>query len=144
MSRVAWDVPRVTVDAVVLHREKLVLVRRGKEPFKGSLALPGGFVEFGERLEDAVEREVKEETGLECEVQRMIGVYGDPDRDPRGHTISVAYELRSVGGLLQAGTDAAEATLVDLDEVTNLAFDHLRIVEDYRRCLVGRPGARQD
>ena len=77
----------MAVDAVLLHEDKLVLVRRGKPPFRGRYALPGGGVEFGERLEEAVEREVLEETGLESEVMRLLGVYGDPGRDPRGHTI---------------------------------------------------------
>jgi len=132
------DVPGVTVDAVLLHRGKLVLVRRGREPFRGMYALPGGFVEFGERLEDAVEREVLEETGLHAEVERLLGVYGDPGRDPRGHTISVAYVLNSVGGGLAAGTDAAAARLVPPDRVPTLAFDHDAILADYRKTVTGR------
>ena len=129
-----WDVPRVAVDAVLLHRGKLVLVRRGKEPFKGRYALPGGFLEFGERLEDGVEREVLEETGLQAEVERLLGVYGDPGRDPRGHTISVAYVLRSFGGELRAGSDAAATKAVPIDRVPRLAFDHDRILADYRKA----------
>src|SRR5947209_8597225 len=105
--RTGREGPRVAVDAVLLHEDKLVLVRRGKPPFRGRYALPGGGVEFGERLEEAVEREVLEETGLESEVMRLLGVYGDPGRDPRGHTISIAYVLRSIGGTLMAGSDAA-------------------------------------
>ena len=132
-----WDVPRLAVDAVLLHRQKLVLVRRGKEPFKGWYALPGGFLEFGERMEDAVEREVQEETGLDAEVERLLGVYGDPGRDPRGHTISVAYVLRSLGGAPKAGTDAAATKLVAVSRVPPLAFDHSRILADYRRSLKG-------
>jgi len=129
------QIPRVAVDAVLVHGGGLVLVRRGKEPFRGRYALPGGFLEFGERLEDAVEREVLEETGLEAEVERLLGVYGDPGRDPRGHTISVAYVLRSLGGRPKAGTDAAATKLVPLSRVPRLAFDHDRIVADYRRSL---------
>ncbi|HKZ63044.1 MAG TPA: NUDIX hydrolase [Thermoplasmata archaeon] len=130
-------VPRVAVDAIVLHRGKLVLVKRGTPPFLGQYALPGGGVEFRERLEDAVEREVREETGLVAETVRLLGVYGDPDRDPRGHTISIAYVLNSIGGRLKAGTDASDAKLVPLTRVPRLAFDHSRIVEDYRRSLKG-------
>ncbi|MBI4416414.1 MAG: NUDIX hydrolase [Euryarchaeota archaeon] len=131
----AWDALRITVDALVLHRGKLVLVRRGKEPFFGMYALPGGFVEFGERLEEAVEREVQEETGLHAEVTRLVGVYGNPKRDPRGHTISVAYELKAYGGRLAASTDAAAVRLVPMNRVPRLAFDHATIVADYRRRL---------
>lgn len=126
-----WDAPRVAVDAILLHEGDIVLVRRGKEPFLGRYALPGGFVEFGERLEDAVEREVLEETGLAAEVERLLGVYGDPGRDPRGHTISVAYVLRSFGGMLRASSDAAAVRLVPPTRVPKLAFDHDRIVGDY-------------
>ncbi len=131
-------VPRVAVDAVLIHRGKLVLVRRGRPPFLGRYALPGGGVDFGERLEDAVEREVLEETGLDAEVVRLLGVYGDPGRDPRGHTISVAYVLRSIRGEPKAGTDAAATKLVHLSRVPRLAFDHDRIVGDYRRAIRGR------
>lgn len=130
-----WAVPRVAVDAIVLHAGKIVLVRRGKEPFRGRYALPGGFVERGERLEDAVEREVWEETGLQCEVVRLLGVYGDPGRDPRGHTISVAYVLQSYGGSLRAGTDAAATKLVSPGRVPKLAFDHSAIIKDYRATV---------
>jgi len=126
-------VPRVAVDAVLLHRGSLVLVKRGRPPFLGRYALPGGGVEFGERLENAVRREVCEETGLEAEVVRLLGVYGDPGRDPRGHTISVAYVLRSTGGRPRAGTDAAATKLVPADTVPPLAFDHSKIVADYKR-----------
>ena len=126
-----WDVPRVAVDAVLVHEGKLVLVRRGKEPFRGRYALPGGFVEFGESLEEAVEREVLEETGLAAEVERILGVYGDPGRDPRGHTISIAYVLRSYAGEPKAGTDAAAVKLVPPNQTPPLAFDHNMIVADF-------------
>jgi len=133
VNSVGWDVPRVAVDALLLHGGKLVLVRRGKEPYRGSFSLPGGFVEFGERLEDAVEREVLEETGLAAEVERLLGVYGNPKRDPRGHTISVAYVLRSYGGRLRAATDAAAVKVVPPTRVPKLAFDHDTIVADFLR-----------
>ena len=135
MREVGWDVPRVAVDAIVELDRKLVLVRRGKAPFKGMYALPGGFVEFGERLEDAVEREVLEETGLQCEVERLLGVYGNPGRDPRGHTISIAYVLRSFGGNLRAGSDAAGTALVATTKVPRLSFDHNVIVSEYRKDI---------
>jgi len=136
--RTGREGPRVAVDAVLLHEGRLVLVRRGKPPFRGRYALPGGGVEVGERLEEAVEREVLEETGLESEVMRLLGVYGDPGRDPRGHTISIAYVLRSIGGTLMAGSDAAATKLASPTRVPSLAFDHDRIVADYRRSLTSR------
>lgn len=123
--------PKVAVDAILLHGGKLVLVRRANDPFRGRYALPGGFVEFGERLEDAVQREVREETGLAAQVDRVLGVYGDPGRDPRGHTISIAFVLRSIGGKLRAGTDAAGVRLMAPEKSPTLAFDHNRILADF-------------
>jgi 8-oxo-dGTP diphosphatase len=128
----AWRHPRVTVDGLVIVDGKLVAVRRGSEPYRGMPALPGGFVELGERAEDAVVREVREETGLETKVVRLVGVFSDPGRDPRGHTVSVAYALEAIGGALVAGSDAADIVLIDPEGPPPMAFDHEAIV---RACL---------
>ncbi len=125
--------PWLTVDGIILVRGKILCVRRAHEPFKGQLALPGGFAELGETVEDAVVREVREETGLETRVVRLVGVYSDPARDPRGHTVSVAFELEPTGGTLKAGDDAADVVLVDPDRLPRLAFDHSKIIADWRR-----------
>src|SRR5690606_25444502 len=83
--------PALTADCVVFDGEgRLLLIRRRNEPYAGRYALPGGFVEAGERVEAAALRELKEETGVAGEIERLIGVYSDPERDPRGHTVSVA------------------------------------------------------
>lgn len=125
--------PWVTVDGLVLHGGKLVAVVRRNEPFRGMPALPGGFVELGETVEAAVLREVKEETGLETRILRLVGVYSDPHRDPRGHTVSVAYALDEIGGALGAESDAAGILLLDPERLPRLAFDHAKIVADWRR-----------
>lgn len=117
---------------MLLDDDRLLLVERGKEPYKGRYALPGGFVEYGETVETAVVRELVEETGIKGKIVRLFGVYSDPDRDPRGHTVSVVYELRADGGELQAGDDAAKASFFPLDGLPPLAFDHDRIVTDFR------------
>ncbi len=122
--------PALTVDGVLIENEEILLIRRGREPFKGRWALPGGFVEYGETTESAVLREVREETGLETEIIRLLGVYSDPDRDPRGHTVSVVYMLRRKGGNLKGGDDASEARLFSLDSLPEMAFDHEKIVRD--------------
>ncbi|MGH8104625.1 MAG: NUDIX domain-containing protein [bacterium] len=125
--------PALTVDAVILtENNEVVLVRRKNEPFKGQWALPGGFVEYGERVEDAMRREVAEETWLSVEILRLIGVYSDPKRDPRGHTITLGYLCKIVGGKLGAGDDAAEAAAFPLPLASNLrlAFDHSQILFD--------------
>lgn len=124
--------PRVAVDGIVLRDGKVVCVVRANEPFRGRPALPGGFVELGERTADAVVREVREETGLDTRVVRLVGVYSDPERDPRGHVVSIVYELEAVGGTLAAGSDAARTSLVDPDAPPAMAFDHARILADWR------------
>ena len=117
------------VDVVIPSDDGIVLVRRASEPFEGRWALPGGFVEVGETVEAAAAREASEETGLEVEISGLIGVYSDPDRDPRGHNVSIALLGRIVGGYLAAASDAAEVSVLDPESV-ELAFDHHRIVAD--------------
>lgn len=132
--------PALATDAVLLKGREVLLIRRGRDPFKGSWALPGGFVEVGERVEDACRRELVEETGLRGDVVDLLGVYSDPARDPRGHTVSVVYVCK-VGGIVQveAGDDAEEAKWFSLDAPPALAFDHARILDDARRWLA-QPG----
>src|SRR5256884_7998193 len=121
---VAQAHPSVAVDGIVLHGGKLVAVRRKNEPYRGMPALPGGFVELGETTVDAVVREVREETGLETRVKRLVGVFSDPRRDPRGHVISIVYELQVAGGQLKTGSDAAAVGPGDPSAVPGGAVGH--------------------
>jgi len=121
------------VDGLILHQARLVAVVRRNPPFQGMPALPGGFVELGETVEAAVVREVYEETGLDTRVLHVVGVYSDPTRDPRGHTVTVAYSLEPIGGILKAASDAAGIALLDPDDLPAMAFDHARIVADWRK-----------
>jgi len=125
--------PSLAVDALIIKDEKLLLIKRKKEPFSGFYALPGGFVQYGERIEEAVMREVKEETGLDVQVQSLVGVYSDPRRDPRGHIISICYLCRLIGGKLSPNKDEIEeAGWFLLKKLPlPLAFDHQQIVQDY-------------
>lgn len=125
--------PWVTVDGLVAQDGKLVAVIRRNPPFQGMPALPGGFVELGETVENAVVREVREETGLETHVVRLVGVYSDPKRDPRGHTVSAAYALERTGGALRAASDAKAIVLLDPEHLPPMAFDHAQIVADWRK-----------
>ncbi len=100
--------PALTTDCVVFDGSgRVLLIRRKYPPFQGRYALPGGFVEIGETVEDACRRELKEETGVEAGALRLIGVYSDPERDPRGHTCSVAFLTRVGDAAAKAGDDAA-------------------------------------
>jgi 8-oxo-dGTP diphosphatase len=123
------ETPKLMVDVVIPSEEGVVLIRRASDPFEGRWALPGGFVEVGETVESAAAREAAEETGLAVELARLVGVYSDPERDPRGHNVSVAFLARVVGGDLVAATDAAEVAVLDPDSV-ELAFDHRSIIAD--------------
>lgn len=122
--------PSLTVDGLLIKENSILLIQRKHEPFQGQWALPGGFVEYGERTEDAVVREVFEETGLEVKVRMLLGVYSDPTRDPRGHTVSVVYLVDEVGGNLTAGDDASSVKFFKMNELPSLAFDHALIVKD--------------
>src|SRR5918994_2554231 len=126
------ETPKLMVDVVIPAERGVVLIRRGNEPFKGRWALPGGFVEVGETVEEAADREAAEETGLAVEVARLVGVYSDPERDPRGHNVSVAFLVRVLSGELAAASDAAEVAVLDPASV-ELAFDHARIIQDALR-----------
>lgn len=123
--------PYLAADCVVFDGEgRLLLVRRKEEPFAGRYALPGGFIEAGETSGAAALRELKEETGIEGRVTRLVGVYSDPKRDPRAHTISVAYLIEPTTFDVVAGDDAAEAAFVADWREQKLAFDHADIVRD--------------
>jgi 8-oxo-dGTP diphosphatase len=123
------ETPKLMVDVVIPSEAGIVLVRRGTEPFEGQWALPGGFVGMGETVREAAVREAAEETGLAVEVSRLVGVYSDPARDPRGHNVSVAFLARVLSGQMKASSDAAEVDVLDPAGV-ELAFDHRRIIAD--------------
>jgi 8-oxo-dGTP diphosphatase len=123
--------PAITVDGIIEKDRKVLLVKRKNPPFKGSFAIPGGFVEFKEPVEEAVLREIQEETGLKTKIAGFIGVYSAPDRDPRGHTISVVYELKITGGKVRAGSDAQDLQWFKVKDLPELAFDHNDIMNDY-------------
>jgi 8-oxo-dGTP diphosphatase len=128
--------PRLTVDTIVLDQDKVLLIRRGHPPFQDTWALPGGFVDPGETVEQAAVRETLEETGLQVRLDRLLGVYSEPDRDPRGHTVSVVFVARLQTGEdpehAKGGDDAESARWFPLERTPELAFDHAKILEDLR------------
>lgn len=122
--------PSLAVDGVIIKDNMVLLIKRRNDPYKDKWAIPGGFVEYGERTEDAVLREIKEETGLESKIDRLVGVYSDPKRDPRKHVVSIAYLLRDPSGTEKGGDDAKEAKWWDTNKLPDIAFDHYRILND--------------
>ena len=122
--------PALTVDGVLFENQSILLVQRKHQPFQDTWALPGGFVEYGEKTETATVREFFEETGLKTEIRLLLGVYSDPHRDPRGHTVTVAYVLNRTGGELNAGDDAQSVKFFKMNELPALAFDHADIIKD--------------
>lgn len=126
---------QVAVDAVVFTVAegmlKILLIQRKNEPFSGKYALPGGFVEENEELEDAVGRELQEETGVKDIFLKQLGAYGKADRDPRGRVLSIAFlALISPDQELRAESDASDAKWFSIDNLPELAFDHEKIIED--------------
>ena len=124
--------PAIAVDCAVFDSAgRLLLIRRKNPPFKDKYALPGGFVEYGETTEGAARRELLEETGLKVRHLHLVGVYSDPKRDPRGHTISVAYvAVASRRTNVRGGDDATSAAFEPNWRRLKLAFDHDRIAHD--------------
>lgn len=131
--------PIPTVDILIGRRkggkDAVILVRRKNPPH--GWAIPGGFVEYGERVEDCAVREALEETGLDVVLKGIMGVYSDPARDPRFHTMSVVYLAEAVGEP-QAGSDAGDVGVFAEDELpADIAFDHGKILADYFSRLRG-------
>lgn len=128
--------PEIAVDAIIrLHQDpyQLVLIERKNPPF--GVAIPGGFVDVGERLERAVIREAKEETSLDIRLEFMLGCYSDPARDERGHTVTAVY-IADADGVPMAADDAKSICLVDpRDRELVLAFDHRLVLDDYLHWL---------
>jgi 8-oxo-dGTP diphosphatase len=136
--------PAVTVDVAVFGIDAgalgLLLVERGREPFKGHWALPGGFVHMGEGLDEAARRELEEETGVTPTYFEQLHAFGAPRRDPRGRTISVAYLalVKVAEQTVAAASDAADAKWYGVEDLPELAFDHADMIRLARQRLRAR------
>ena len=130
-----YKIPSLTTDVFIFDDDlNFILIKRKNYPYKGYWALPGGFVEYGESVETAAVREAKEETSIDVELKDLVNVYSKPDRDPRGHTITVAFTAKGDFSARKADDDASDIAIFspeELDEI-NIAFDHDKIIKD---CL---------
>ncbi len=132
MNLPAYGATKISVDAIIKYKDSLVLIKRKNYPFQGMLAFPGGHLNYGETCEEAVVREAKEETGLNFKIEKLSGIYSDPDKDPRGHYVNLVY-VGEGAGELKAGDDAAEVLLVPIEDARkglSMAFDHARMLKE--------------
>ena len=120
--------PRISVDVIIKFKEGVVLIKRKNPPY--GWAIPGGFVDYGETLEEAAVREMKEETNLDVELERQMHTYSDPKRDPRGHTITTVF-IGIGKGELKAKDDALEVGVFNKDNLPSLVFDHKKVLDDF-------------
>ncbi|WP_407423132.1 NUDIX domain-containing protein [Methanobrevibacter sp.] len=127
--------PSLTTDIFIFDENlNFILIKRKNNPYKDYWALPGGFVEYGETVETAAIREAKEETSIDVELKDLVNVYSEPNRDPRGHTITIAYTAKGDINKGKADSDAKEIGIFSLEKLNeiNIAFDHEKIIKD---CL---------
>lgn len=127
--------PSLTCDVFIYDDDlNFILIKRMNDPFKDCWALPGGFVEYGESVEDAAIREAKEETNIDVELEELVNVYSAPDRDPRRHTVTVAYTAKGDLKTRKADSDAKDIDVFQVEKLDsiNIAFDHAIIIKD---CL---------
>jgi len=134
MFTYSYPRPAVTVDAILVSpQHSVLLIERGREPFKGKWALPGGFIDMDEELETACRRELEEETGLKVGALKQFRAYGGVNRDPRHRTISVLFYAFTDDELVaSAGDDAAKAQWFPLSQLPELAFDHEQIINEFK------------
>ena len=132
--------PLPTVDIIIETADGIVLIERKNEP--QGWALPGGFVDYGESLEDAAVREAGEETSLDIRLTRQFHTYSDPARDPRHHTVTTVF-IATANGSPRAGDDAGRAAVFTRKNLPPLVFDHEKILTDYFQSIEGTDGVKE-
>ena len=130
----------LTVDAVIFYRKadilNVLLIRRKNDPFRDQWALPGGFLEENETMEEGAKRELEEETGLKIKKLQQVAAFGTPGRDPRGRTISIAFVgLVDAEVKVKASDDAVDAKWFNMNDLPELAFDHREIISEANSLL---------
>ncbi|MDR2829562.1 MAG: NUDIX hydrolase [Methanobrevibacter sp.] len=131
----------ITTDVFIYNdKNEFILIKRRNDPFKGYWALPGGYLDYGETVEDGAVREAKEETSIDVQLIKLFNVYSKPSRDPRGHTVTIIYLAKGDFKNLKANDDANDAKIFTKDNLSsiNLAFDHKIILNDILTSLENR------
>jgi len=124
--------PVLATDGIILKNDKILLVKRAIEPFLGFWVLPGGHVDYGERVEEALLREIKEELGIKVKIKRLLRVYSGPKRDPRYHIVSVVYLLEPTRGEISLDKEASEFKYFSLKKLPHkIGFDHKKIINNF-------------
>lgn len=127
--------PTLATDLIMEKNGKILLIKRAGKTFHDKLAFPGGHIEYNEKVEHAATREAKEETGLDAEIKKLVGVYSNPERDPRGHVVSVVFLGEIKSGKLKPSSDAKEVGFYKIEDLLerkeDFAFDHYKILRDY-------------
>lgn len=146
---IGYKKPSLTVDIIIfnennnknnadginidgINENEFILIKRRNKPFKNHWAIPGGFVDYGETVENAAIREAKEETGIDVKLERLLGVYSEPNRDPRGHTVTIVYLAIGDFDKVKPDSDAIDADIYSFDDIKSMkiAFDHNEILKD--------------
>jgi len=125
--------PILTADGLILRENKILMIKRDIEPFKGFWVFPGGHVDYNEKTEQAAKREIKEEVGISTKIKKLVGVYSDPERDPRYHSVSIVYELEQTGGEISLNHEGSAYDFFHLDNLPRkVGFDHRKIIKDFK------------
>ena len=124
-----------SVDGIIIRNDKVLLIQRGNEPYIGYWALPGGYAEYDETVEESICREAFEETGLTVTIDYLLGVYSKPSRSPN-QAIAAAFVLKEISGNVKSGDDAKDCKWFPLNDLPQLAFDHREIIEDYKKRII--------
>jgi len=128
--------PILTVDGILLDKDRVLLLKRAIRPFLGSWTLPGGHVEYGETVEKAIKREVKEELGIPVKIKKLFGVYSNPKRDPRYHTVSIVYLLGKIRGKIRIDRESSEFKYFSFKNLPKkIGFDHRQILNDLKKKI---------
>jgi ADP-ribose pyrophosphatase YjhB (NUDIX family) len=132
LDETIWTNPALAINVIVEDKTKILLVKRKLEPFKGLWSLPGGYVDYGETVENAAKREVKEECGLDIQISKILSVYSNPKRHPWKHVVAICYVAKKVGERIKAVSKEGDANFFKINRIPKkLAFDHAEMIKDY-------------